>query len=262
MDGFSSGGAKHGLEAALSYYVECGTPYFALYMGKPTARGGNVVMHNWGGRIEDIDEAANRIRDRFADTGIDDRTRYTLAWWDERPKMSKGTPDEPAGGSVVFVMATSDQIMHRREDYRAGMAGVNAEIISRLSAIEARMNEPEDDDEEEPTPSASEQMIGAVMNNPAVMSTIIQGIMSAFRLPGAPLAPPAPAAVPPSSGVKLAGVETEAPEPGALVFDTDTLNEALIILKSADPDLEQHLMKLAEMAQSNPAQFKWLLKML
>ncbi len=148
MDNFTTGGAKHGIEPALSYYTTHGTPYFALYIGKPTARHGNVMMHNWKGRIEEVEEAAQHIRERFMDTGIDSRTRYTLAWWDERPKMTKGTPDEAPSGSVVFVCATEEQISGRIEGYRERIGYVNNEIVSRLAAIEARLPQQEEEDDD------------------------------------------------------------------------------------------------------------------
>lgn len=246
MDGFTTGGAKHGLDAALTYYIAHGTPWYALYVGKPTARHGNIIMHNWRGKHQDVEEAAEFIRDRFSDTGIDSKTRYYLAWWDERPKMSKGTPDEPASGSVVFVMATPEQIVDHREGYAHRIAGVNSEIISRLSAIESKMNEPEDEDEE-PEPSQQEQLIGSILNNPMFINGLVQGIFSVFKIPQQ------------QNNVTLAGVDTETPE---INFDTDKLNAALVVLKQADPQLEDHLLKLADMAKNNTSQFNWLIKML
>jgi len=248
MDAFTTGGAKHGIEPALHYYMEHGSPFFALYMGKPTARAGNVMMHNWRGKIEEIEDAAQHIRDRFADTGIDSRTRYTLAWWDERPKMTKGSPDEPASGSVVFVCATDEQISGRIENYRQHIGSVNNEIVSRLAAIEERLNA--DDDEEEAQPTTQEAAIGALLGNPAVVTTLQTLLM---RIVDGIIPAPATAAAP----VRLAGVAEDAPE-----FDTEKLNRALVILKRADPNLEDNLLKLADMAQDNPKQFAFLLKML
>lgn len=247
MDAFTTGGAKHGIEPALAYYSEHGTPFFALYIGKPTARHGNVMMQNWKGRIEEVEEAAQHIRDRFADTGIDGRTRYTLAWWDERPKMTKGTPDEAPSGSVVFVCATEDQISQRIEGYRERVGYVNNEIVSRLSAIEERLSAQEEEEEPEPAnPQAA--MIGAFLANPAVVTTL-QTLLMRIVDGVVPSQAPAP--------VRLSGVGDDAPQ-----FDTEKLNRALVILKRADPNLEDDLLKLAAMAEENPKQFAFLLKML
>jgi len=250
MENFTTGGAKHGIEPALSYYSEHGTPFFALYIGKPTSRHGNVMMQNWKGRIEEVEEAAQHIRDRFSDTGIDSRTRYTLAWWDERPRMTKGTPDEAPSGSVVFVCATDDQIAGRAEHYRERIGYVNNEIVSRLAAIEARLNEKEEEEPEEAPPSTQEAMIGAVLSSPAMVNTIQAVLM---RIVDQVIPAPAPA----PTAQKLAGFEGE-----TVVYDMEKLDRALAILKRANPNLEDDLLKLAAMAQENPKQFAWLLKML
>jgi hypothetical protein len=42
----------------------------------------------------------------------------------------------------------------------------------------------------------------------------------------------------------------------------DKLGTALQILKAADPELEDDLMRLAILAQQDPAQFNFLIKML
>ncbi|NDC95269.1 hypothetical protein EB077_08190 [bacterium] len=136
MDAFTTGGAKHGIEPALAYYSEHGTPFFALYIGKPTARHGNVMMQNWKGRIEEVEEVT---------------TLQTL------------------------------------------------------------------------------------------LMRIVDGVV--------PSQAPAP--------VRLSGVGDDAPQ-----FDTEKLNRALVILKRADPNLEDDLLKLAAMAEENPKQFAFLLKML
>ena len=248
MDAFTTGGAKHGIEPALTYYSEHGTPFFALYIGKPTARHGNVMMQNWRGRIEEVEEAAQHIRDRFADTGIDGRTRYTLAWWDDKPHMTKGTPDEAPSGSVVFVCATEDQISQRIEGYRERIGYVNNEIVSRLSAIEERLSAQEEEEEEPEPANPQAAMIGAFLANPAVATTL-QTLLMRIVDGVVPVQAPAP--------VRLSGVGEDDPQ-----FDTEKLNKALVILKRADPNLEDDLLKLAAMAEENPKQFAFLLKML
>jgi len=248
----TQGGAKHGTEAALTYYTEHGTPWYALYAGKPTARHGNVMMHNWRGRMEDVEECAQHIRDRFSDCGIDGKTRYTLAWWDEKPKMSKGTPDGPPGGSVVFVCATYDQIEERINgamQYRERVGYANNELVSRLAAIEAKLNEPEADEDDQPEASASQAAIMGALQNPAIMQAL-QIMMLRLVDRVLPSAQPSP--------VKLAG----APPEDAPSFDVEKLNAALNILKVADPELEDDLLRLANIAQTDPGQFSFLLKML
>lgn len=250
----AAGGAKYGLEPALTYYCEHGTPFYCLYNGKPTARHGNVIMHNWKGRLEDVEACAQHIRDRFMDTGVDHKTRYTLAWWDAKPRMTKGTPDEPAEGSVTFVCAsyeqTSDYITGA-QSYRERVGYINNEMVSRLSAIEAKLNQ--DDDEEEPEPEPQQTALIGALQNPAVMQAVQVMLM---RLVDRVI--PGNSSPVPIGAIKLAGVDLDAD----LDLDMDKMNAALAVLKQADPELEDDLIRLAHMAQTDPDQFKFLLKML
>ena len=121
------------------------------------------------------------------------------------------------------------------------ITGANNEVISRLAAIEEKLNaEPETEDLETNEPGG---VVGALMQNPAIMNVIQGLIMRAVDklIPGNS-----------SSPVGLAGVDDS----------TDKLNFALSILKNADPELEDDLLRLANLSQSDPAQFQFLLKML
>lgn len=241
MYSYTSGGCKHGLNAALDFYSQHGTPWAALYANKPASGHGNVLFQNWSGKYEEIDDVLNVIRDRFADTGTDDRTTYFLTWWDEKPTMNqvKRIPLDRAAQSVQFVTATPEQL----NTYGTSrmITGANNEVISRLAAIEEKLNaEPETEDLETNEPGG---VVGALMQNPQIMQVIQGLIMRAVDklIPNNPSGP-----------VGLAGVDDI----------TDKLNYALSILKNADPELEDDLLRLANLSQSDPAQFQFLLKML
>lgn len=241
MDGYTLGGCKHGLDAALEFYAAHGTPWAALYEGKPASGHGNVLFQNWSGKYEEIEDVVNVIRDRFDGTGTSDRTKFTLTWWDEKPTMNqqKRIPLDRAAQSVQFVTATPEHL----EKYGTSrmIAGVNNEIVSRLAAIEERLSaEPETDDDE---PADTGGIVGALMQNPAIMSMFQNMIMKVAEkvIPGGAGAP-----------VALAGVDD----------NVDKLETALRILKAADPQLEDDLLRLAQLAQQDPAQFNFLLKML
>lgn len=241
MDGYTLGGCKHGLEAALEFYAAHGTPWAALYEGKPASGHGNVLFQNWSGKYEDVEDVVNVIRDRFDGTGSSDRTKFTLTWWDEKPSMNqaKRIPLDRAAQSVQFVTATPEHI--EKFGTSRMIAGVNNEIVSRLAAIEERLSaEPETDDDE---PADTGGIVGALMQNPAIMSMFQNMIMKVAEkvIPGGAGAP-----------VALAGVDDNA----------DKLETALQILKAADPQLEDDLLRLAQLAQQDPAQFNFLLKML
>ena len=241
MDGYTLGGCKHGLDAALEFYAAHGTPWAALYEGKPASGHGNVLFQNWSGKYEDVEDVVNVIRDRFDGTGSSDRTKFTLTWWDEKPAMNPGKriPLDRAAQSVQFVTATPEHI----EKYGTSrmIAGVNNEIVSRLAAIEERLSEEQVNDEQETNDPGN--VVGALMQNPAIMQVIQGLIMRAVDK-----------IIPAGSGapVALAGVDDNG----------DKLGTALQILKAADPELEDDLLRLAQLAQQDPAQFNFLLKML
>jgi len=238
MDGYTAGGCKHGLDAALEFYAQHGTPWAALYVGKPASGHGNVLFQNWSGKYEEVEDVIQVIRDRFDGTGTDDRTRYYLTWWDEKPTINqqKKIPLDRAAQSVQFVTATSEQLQRIGPSTIAG----SNEIVSRLAAIEERLSEQEEEETEAPT--QSENIVGALMQNPAVMQVIQGLIMRAVD--------------------KIIPVGTGAPVTLAGVDDADKLTAALQILKQADPQLEDDLLRLAKLAQEDPGQFNFLLKML
>ena len=235
-----AGGCKYGLDAALEFYSAHGTPWVALYEGKPTSGHGHVLFHNWSGKYEEVEDVANVIRDRFDGTGSSDRTKFTLSWWDEKPAISaKKLPLDRPAQSVQFVLSTPEQA----QNFGAVrmMSGVNSEVISRLAAIEEKLSEEQDNDEQETNDAGG--VVGALMQNPAIMQVIQGLIMRAVDK-----------IIPAGSGapVALAGVDDNG----------DKLGTALQILKAADPELEDDLMRLAILAQNDPGQFQFLLKML
>jgi hypothetical protein len=245
-DPYISGGAKIGLESALAYYRENGTPWCMIFQGKPGAKYANPFWSNIKGKFEDVDECIERIRQKFAGTGSDRSTRYHLVFWEDKPKLQNGIPIEPATETIIFILATEAQISGNVQYYMQRDNREN-EIISRLAAIEEKMNG--EDEDEEPQPSTQEQIISGIMANPALMTglqAIIMRIVDNF----------VPAK---QSPVKLARVaETGAPDN----IDLAKLDQALTILKNADPQLEDDLMLLANLAQNDPHQFNFLLKML
>lgn len=233
--------AKKGLEAALKYYLEHGTEYVCLVTGnKPDAKYKNCAYANWNGKIEDINDVAELIKQKFEDTEIS-KDIFCLMWWDEKPILKDGKPVNPASDSVLFMTATDEDIQARQANYQANIGYINNQIISRLSAIEDKLNSEEEEAEEE----KPEQLngIGAVLANPAFsagITTLVTRLLDNYL--------PEKKAV-----TALAGTgESEA----------EKLNIAIARLQAADPNLANDLLLLADLAESNPTQFNWLLNML
>lgn len=233
--------AKKGLEAALKYYLEHGTEYVCLVTGnKPDAKYKNCAYANWNGKIEDINDVAELIKQKFEDTEIS-KDIFCLMWWDEKPVLKDGKPVNPASDSVLFMTATDEDIQARQANYQANIGYINNQIISRLSAIEDKLNS----EEEEPEEEKPEQLngIGAVLANPAFsagITTLVSRLLDNYL--------PEKKAV-----TALAGTGES---------DTEKLNIAIARLQAADPNLANDLLLLADLAESNPTQFNWLLNML
>lgn len=233
--------AKKGLEAALKYYLEHGTEYVCLVTGnKPDAKYKNCAYANWNGKIEDINDVAELIKQKFEDTEIS-KDIFCLMWWDEKPVLKDGKPVNPASDSVLFMTATDEDIQARQANYQANIGYINNQIISRLSAIEEKLNSEEEEAEEE----KPEQLngIGAVLANPAFsagITTLVTRLLDNYL--------PEKKAV-----TALAGTgESEA----------EKLNIAIARLQAVNPKLADDLLLLADLAESNPTQFNWLLNML
>lgn len=233
--------AKKGLEPAIKYYLDHGTEYVLLITGnKIGPKNSGIIFNNLRGKYEDINEIAELIKEKFEETEIS-KDLFCLMWYDEKPELKNGLPVGPASDSVLFMTATDEDIQARQANYQANIGYINNQIISRLSAIEEKLNSEEETEEEE----KPEQLngIGAVLANPAFsagITTLVTRLLDNYL--------PEKKAV-----TALAGTgESEA----------EKLNIALTRLQNANPNLADDLMLLADLAESNPTQFNWLLNML
>ena len=141
---YSRSSAKKGLDAALKHYLQYGTEFYAITLGKPAAKWQNVIEQNWSGKIEDVEDVAEKIKARFEDCDYSENVYYLL-WWDSKPEMDKGKPLAPASDSISFMTATNEAMENRRAEYQANFGYVNNQIISRLSAIEEKLNKEEEE---------------------------------------------------------------------------------------------------------------------
>lgn len=107
----------------------------------------------------------------------------------------------------------------------------------QLNELTSRFNA-EDEDDSDDEKNGMLGLINHELYGPMI-ATVISGIVSRF------MPAPAPTA--------LAGVPSEQDE---------KINQAITILKNYDSSLGDHLLKLADIAQNNNAQFNMLLKML
>jgi len=135
------------------------------------------------------------------------------------------------------------------------MAG-NAMLAQQLSAIESRLNAMQmklDAEEEEDEEEEDEEMgfLSGLMGNPAIKQMVVNVISNLMT---------------PAKGAnvsQVAGIDQAQPEIEEEYTEQDAkIDEAIERLKVHDPNLGDDLLKLCQIAETDPNQFKMLLKML
>jgi len=224
-------GIIRGTDKALQYYQEEGTPIFALYEGA----GKDPVCHNLKGKFDDIEESIELIKKYFNYITPDPRTKYVIKFWDEKPQFdAKGKLTTTPDGSLRFITNNDEEVSEYIAGYQQRVGSYNNEILSRLAAIETKMNEPDEEEEEKP------DFISGIVSNPEIQHIIVGYIgMIVDRL------------IPMKKTVAINGVT-----------DQNKLEVALEILSKHDEELDNDLFLLATMAENDAAQFQFLLKML
>jgi len=225
-------GIIRGTDKALQYYQEEGTPIFALYEGAAK----DPVCHNLKGKFDDIEESIELIKKYFNYITPDPKTKYVIKFWDERPQFdAKGKLTSTPDGSLRFITNNEEEVTEYIAGYQQRVGSYNNEILSRLAAIETKMNEPEEEYEAE-----KPDLISGIVSNPEIQNMIVGYIgMIVDRL------------IPLKKTVAINGVT-----------DHNKMEVALEILHRHDPELDNDLFLLATMAETDPGQFQFLLKML
>lgn len=225
-------GIIRGTDKALQYYQEEGTPIFALYEGAAK----DPVCHNLKGKFDDIEESIELIKKYFNYITPDPKTKYVIKFWDEKPQFdAKGKLTSTPDGSLRFITNNEEEVTEYIAGYQQRVGSYNNEILSRLAAIETKMNEPEEEYEAE-----KPDLISGIVSNPEIQNMIVGYIgMIVDRL------------IPLKKTVAINGVT-----------DHNKMEVALEILHRHDPELDNDLFLLATMAETDPGQFQFLLKML
>lgn len=227
------GGLIRGTDKALEYFSNDGSIYCALYEGAAK----DPVWQNLKGKYDELDECIEKLKNYFNCISPDPKTKYILKWWDEKPVFdSKGKIVSSCEGSIKFVTNTDEEVNEYISGYRERIGNYNNAILSRLEAIEQKITNDEQDENDNSQP----QGLAGIVNNPEFQSMIVQYI-------GAIVDRVIP--------IKKQSIAING-------FEDNKLEQALSILKKHDPELENDLLILAEMAENNPGQFKFLLSML
>jgi len=231
-------GVIQGLEKAIARFEKKGTNYFAMYCGSDKL----PVVNGLNGRWEDISDCVEELKEYFEDITPDHKKVYSIVWYEGPVKAdAKGKISELPEGAVKFITSNPEQIQTYINDYQERrqqyVGSVNNEVLSRLAAIETKLNEETEQDE----PEQQQNVLAGLVQDPNVINFFVGTVQTIIdRI------------LPPKQHIAgIAGTET-----------ITKLEQALEILRQHDDQLEEDLMILAQMAQDNPFQFKMLLKML
>lgn len=144
-------------------------------------------------------------------------------------------------------------------------------IVQRMEALEKRLNEPEDDEDD----LSLKKVIGMILENPQKLPQLITGIKMLFGMT-TPIeqqpalmgnVTPVRAGTSVTAGVSpdsVMPIQTYEPETIPLNdADPETrLRTAIQMLESNDPDIVRHLELLAKLSNEQPKFFKMMLKQL
>lgn len=233
-------GVVQGIEKAIARYEKKGTIYFALYCGSDKY----PAVNGLNGRYDELSECVEEIKEYFEDITPDHKKVYSIVWYEGSVKPDqKGKISDIPEGSVKFITSNPEQIQTYIEGYQQRQQQYigtrDNEILSRISALESSKKNDHEDEYEE-----TEKPVNALMGlvqNPDVVNFFVGTVQTIIdRI------------LPPKKTIAgIAGID-----------DNSKLNQALEILRKHDPNLDDDLLILANMAENSPLQFKMLLNML
>lgn len=224
----------HNADDILNYYDQYDEAGYSVYAGhKPdqsycrfTYTGADKVL----GR-EKLQEALASVLSNPDNTNV-----YLLQILGQKGKKTEVL------NSITFQLNKAQSVIPYQ-----GIAGYNPGLMeeiramrSELAAIKMKQDIDDDDEEEEPE---EENFLAGIMKNPQIQTMILSQLSSLFS--------------PQQKVTHVAGI----------LNDTDTdqdlkIDEAIERLKKHDDQLGDDLLRLCEIAENDPMQWKMLLKML
>ena len=226
----------HDAESVLSYYDQYDDAPYTIYAGHKIDETSRRFSYDGDDKIMGRQHLADAMASVMSNP--DNTNTYLLVI-----NQKKGRKNE-VKNAITFQLNKSvySQMMPQQMGY------ANNQLLDEIRSLKAEISaikmqqEMEDDMEEEEEPE-EENMLAGFMKNPAIQSMIISQISSLFS---------PQQKVTHVAGV-LDGVESEQ--------DTK-IDEAIERLKKHDETLGDDLLKLCEIAENDPMQWKMLLKML
>lgn len=227
------------IDEVLGFYEQHKTPFFGIYVDMLVNKTKRRYFFEDDDMIKGRDilnEALHTLASNRSNTNT-----YTIAVFRKKGK-GKQDPQFPEGFEL------ENQITFKLNDasiqpYQPVIAGTDsrelAMIRAELAALKMQLaadDETEDDEDDE---DDENNFLGNIFKDPTIQKNIAMGLMSLFNGNTGKV-------------TNLAGIGDQ----------DEKIRQAIEILRQADPELGDDLLRLAEIAENSPAQFKMLLNML
>lgn len=227
----------HDAESVLSYYDQYDDAPYTIYAGHKIDETSRRFSYDGDDKIMGRQHLSDAMASVMSNP--DNTNTYLLVI-----NQKKGRKNE-VKNAITFQLNKSvyAQMMPQQMGYANNqLLDEIRSLKSEIAAMKMQQEMMEDEEEEEEEPE-EENMLAGFMKNPAIQSMIISQISSLFS---------PQQKVTHVAGV-LDGVETE---------QDSKIDEAIERLKKHDETLGDDLLKLCEIAENDPMQWKMLLKML
>lgn len=222
-----------GVDTVLEAYQRREVAAWSIWQGKQ-------YMFKYEG--SDISEGANQLHEVLKMLSNATNAIYTLKVYEDLKKGAKIKSNTPDDGSFNFRLNMDTQEITMAQYTRTNNSN---ELLSRLTAIEAKLQADDEEEEEEPNRLG---MIGHILEHP-VLGQLAAGFLGKILAPAQQ--------VPALAAGRIAGLPEATAQPTA-----PDLSNAVAVLLQHDPKLAEHLGKLAALATNNPQSFQFLLQTL
>jgi hypothetical protein len=244
------------LERLIDKFTLNEAPYFLIVDGRNSCIGKNT-------KHSDIEEAANRLKSFLDELDTESKSVFKVYCYENLPtgKLNEEVKKIVTRGDHDYLLtynaftakervttAVSSDNQERVVQWKVDRIRFEEDMRQQLADMRTLLMQRELQDNEETEEEIEEQMqpnniVGALVSNPAIQSAIAAGVVNMF---GSFLNNGQPKAV--------AGIPSD--------DDNERIDNAIEILKQHDPKLPEHLEKLAVMAETNTPQFLGLLNFL
>ena len=218
-------GANNVIEAATNR--DC--PNWAIFQGKQF-----LFKYEGGDMAEGIELLEKILNSMRQSTAI-----YTICFYEEAEKIKANTPYD---GSFNFRLVTEQEREERHNQY----SGTRNLILEKLESIEQRLQTVEADEDEDDSNEMGGigGMLMGLIQEPEKLATLISIGKNLLGMGNTQ-----------QQAARVAGIDVTS-------LEGERIHNAVEILKKNDPKIAEHLTKLANMSEKDPATFNYLLKML